>query len=79
LPPSPQGLPRTGGHCQSCGRLVITAVEGLFTNPQRGGAQRFCNHACRQRAYRRRRAGAPEDAPAQYTGGRRRGLKGGAE
>lgn len=41
-PPSPHGLGRTGGYCGSCGScgtVVVTAVEGLFTNPRRGSFQ----------------------------------------
>ena len=37
-------------------------------------AQRFCDPACRQVAYRRRRANAPENTPAQRQGGRGRKL-----
>jgi len=37
-------------------------------------ASRFCTPACRQAAYRRRRAAAPEDTPAQHQGGRSRKL-----
>ena len=37
-------------------------------------AQRFCDPACRQVAYRRRRANAPENTPVQRQGGRGRKL-----
>ncbi len=75
LPPAPGGQPRTGFTCQACGHVVITAVEGLFTNPNRGSHQRFCSPACRQAAYRRRHADVAEDSPRQHTGGRSRQLK----
>jgi len=78
LPPSPHGLARTGGYCEACGGLVVTAVETLFTNPRRGSSQRFCSPRCRQRAYRRRRAGVGETTPVQQAGGRGRRLGGGA-
>jgi len=74
LPPTPDGSARTGGHCASCGHLVITAIEDLFYNPPVGSPQRFCCHACRQAAYRRRRAGTPENTKRQHQGGRRRRL-----
>lgn len=74
FPLSPQGLARYGFACQCCGRPVITKVEGLFDNPARGSATRFCSPACRQAAYRRRQAGAAEHAPRQHHGGRTRKL-----
>jgi hypothetical protein len=74
LPPSPAGYPRRGFTCQACGRLVVTDIEGLFTNPARGSSQRFCSPACRQAAYRRRRATVAENTPRQHTGGRTRQL-----
>jgi hypothetical protein len=74
LPPSPAGLARCGFTCQACGQTVVTAVEGLFSNPPRGSRQRFCSPACRQAAYRRRHANTTEDAPRQPTGGRSRRL-----
>ena len=74
LPPSPEGNARTGFTCQSCGQLIITAVEGLFTNPARGSRRRFCTPSCRQAAYRRRRAGTTEDQSRQHSGGRTRRL-----
>jgi len=75
LPPSPDGLARSGFTCQACGQVVVTEVEGLFTVPTRGSSRRFCNPSCRQAAYRRRRAGALENEPRQYTGGRTRRLE----
>ena len=45
------------------GRFNVTAIEGLFNRNRVGLPQRFCDHACRQAAYRRRR-GASEDAPS---------------
>ena len=74
LPPSPEGLARHGFTCQCCGRTVVTAVEGLFTNPARGTTQRFCSPACRQAAYRRRRANVTENSARQHAGGRTRRL-----
>ena len=74
LPPTPEGYPRHGFTCQSCGHLVITAIQGLFDNPTRGSTQRFCSPACRQAAYRRRRANTAENTLRQHTGGRTRRL-----
>ena len=74
LPPNQDGSNRTGIHCQCCGRLIVLSVQGLFQTPARGSTQRFCDSACRQAAYRRRRANAPENTPAQRQGGRRRKL-----
>lgn len=37
--------------CAHCGRVLVY------------GTARFCSRICRQRAYRRRKAGVPEDAP----------------
>ena len=65
---------RHGYHCAACGRFVITAIEGLFHNPAVGSPARFCGPACRQAAYRRRRAAAPEDTPLQHSGGRTKHL-----
>jgi len=65
--------------CACCRRTVVTAVEGLFYNPAVGSTQRFCSQACRQAAWRRRRAGIAEDAPLQYHGGRSRHLRPRAE
>jgi hypothetical protein len=71
----PQG---TSFVCACCGRTVVTAVEGLYYNPAVGSKQRFCDQACRQAAWRRRRAGVSEAAPLQRKGGRSRRLaKGG--
>jgi hypothetical protein len=75
LPPTPHGLPRYGFICQACHTTVVTEIPGLFTNPERGSRQRFCSPACRQAAYRRRRAGTPEDRPRQHHGGRTRHLQ----
>ena len=61
--------------CQCCGRTIVTAVEELFVNPAVGSPQRFCGAACRQAAWRRRRAGTPENTPLQRRGGRSRSLR----
>jgi hypothetical protein len=74
LPPTPDGRARHGFTCPVCDRQIVTSVEGLFTNPARGSRQRFCSPACRQAAYRRRRAAAPETEPLQPRGGRSRSL-----
>jgi len=66
--------PREGFTCHSCGRFIVTAVEGLWRTPDVGSPRRFCDPSCRQAAYRRRRAGAAEDAPRQKAGGRNRHL-----
>jgi hypothetical protein len=66
--------PREGFTCNSCGRFIVTAIEGLWRSPKSGSARRFCDPACRQAAHRRRRAGVAEDAPRQTTGGRDRHL-----
>ena len=68
------GPARQGFTCASCGRFIVTAVDGLWRTPGAGSARRFCDPACRQAAYRRRRAGAAEDAPRQTVGGRNRHL-----
>ena len=65
---------RHGYHCQACGRFVVTAIDGLFCNPATGSPARFCDRACRQAAYRRRRVGVSEDTPIQRSGGRSRRL-----
>ena len=65
---------RQGFTCACCGRFVVTAVDGLFANPAVGSPRRFCDPACRQAAYRRRRAGAPENTAPPRTGGRNRHL-----
>jgi hypothetical protein len=68
--------PRREVHsCECCGRETVVAIEGLIRNPRRGSPRRFCSPACRQAAYRRRRAGVAESAPAQRTGGRGRRLR----
>jgi hypothetical protein len=69
-----QNPDRQGFSCAACGRLNITAVEGLFRRPHAGSAQRFCDPACRQAAYRRRQAGVQENTPRQLRGGRGRRL-----
>ncbi len=46
--------------CACCGREIVVKVEGLFAEPKVGSPRRFCDHACRQAAYRRRKAGAPK-------------------
>ena len=60
--------------CEACGQTVVTAVTGVFHNPKVGSPTRFCSPACRQAAYRRRRAGVAENTPLQPRGGRRRSL-----
>ncbi len=65
---------RHGFTCPVCGRFIVTGVEGIWTTPTVGSPRRFCTPACRQAAYRRRRASAPEDTPRQPTGGRDRHL-----
>lgn len=74
LLPNQDGLARTGLTCQCCGRVIVISVEGLFQTPTHGSAQRFCDPACRQAAYRRRQADVPENTPAQRQGGRGRTL-----
>jgi len=61
--------------CQCCQRTIVVAVEGLFANPRSGSPQRFCNAACRQAAYRRRKADVAETTTAQRSGGRDRRLR----
>jgi hypothetical protein len=61
--------------CALCGRVVVTAVEGLFSNPRAGSPRRFCSPACRVAAHRRRQAEIPENTPLQRTGGRNRRLR----
>ena len=63
-----------GFTCASCGRFIVTAVDGLWRTPGVGSPRRFCDPACRQAAYRRRRAGTAEDEPRQTVGGRGRHL-----
>lgn len=63
---------REGYTCATCGRHIITAIEGLFSNPNVGSPTRFCDASCRQAAYRRRRADVAENAPRQLTGWRAR-------
>jgi hypothetical protein len=65
---------RTELTCAHCGRKIVTAIQGLFNNPPVGSPRRFCSGACRQAAWRRRRAGVDETAPLQLTGGRSRRL-----
>ena len=69
---------RTSFVCACCGRTVVTVVEGSFYNPPVGSKRRFCDPACRQAAWRRRKAGVAEATAPQRTGGRARRLaKGG--
>jgi len=65
---------RAGFTCPVCGRFITTALEGLWANPNVGSPRRFCDPACRQAAYRRRRAGVAEETPRQTIGGRDRRL-----
>ncbi len=65
---------REGFLCANCGRFNVTAVLGVYANARVGSPQRFCNPACRQSAYRRRRAGVSENTPQQLSGGRSRRL-----
>jgi hypothetical protein len=69
-----ENLGRTSLICACCQREIVTAIEGLFYNPPNGSPQRFCSHACRQAAYRRRQAGTTEATPRQRQGGRNRNL-----
>lgn len=70
---SPEAGPE-GFECLVCGRFIVTALEGFWRNPSVGSRRRFCDPACRQAAYRRRRAGVAEDTPRQTSGGRDRRL-----
>ena len=65
---------RTSFACACCGRQIVTAVEGLFYDAPVGSERRFCDPACRQAAWRRRKAGVAEATPLQRAGGRGRGL-----
>lgn len=67
---------REGFVCRPCGRFIVTAMDGRALARRRGSARRYCSAGCRQAAYRRRRAGAPEDLPLQHAGGRGRRLVG---
>ncbi len=67
-PPVTQCNGATGAGCNGAIR------QGLWANPRVGSPRRFCDPACRQAAYRRRRAGVAEDTPRQVTGGRDRRL-----
>lgn len=69
-------LRREGFECPVCRRFITTALEGFWRNPRVGSPQRFCGPACRQAAYRRRRAGVSEDTARQMIGGRDRRLTG---
>ncbi len=71
--PSPNPS-REGFTCASCRRVVVTAVTGVFANPNVGSPARFCSPACRTAAWRRRRRGVPEDTPRQHHGGPNRSL-----
>ena len=66
---------REGFTCPSCGRFIVTRIEGLFSDRKSGSPPRFCDPACRQAAYRRRRAAVAEKVPAQRSGGRSRSLR----
>lgn len=65
---------RHGFTCACCGRFTLTGIDGVFINPEPGSPTRFCSPACRTAAWRRRRAGVPENAPRQHHGGRGRHL-----
>jgi hypothetical protein len=65
--------------CACCGREIVVKIEGLFVDPQVGSPRRFCDRACRQAAYRRRKAGVPEDIGLQWRGGRGRNLRAAAK
>jgi len=65
---------RRGFTCPVCGRFIVTAIEGVWSARSPGSPRRFCDPACRQAAYRRRRAGVTEETPRQTTGGRNRHL-----
>jgi hypothetical protein len=67
--PAPEGFT-----CPVCGRFIVTAIDGFWSTPTSGSPRRFCDPACRQAAYRRRRAGVTEATPRQTTGGRNRHL-----
>ena len=74
LPPTLDGLARSGFTCQACDHTVVTTIQGLYDNPAVGSPQRFCSPACRQAAWRRRQASTAENTPRQHTGGRGRNL-----
>jgi hypothetical protein len=61
-------------YCECCGADTVIAVENIFRNLQPGSPRRFCSPACRQAAYRRRRAGITETTPPQRDGGPNRSL-----
>jgi hypothetical protein len=63
-----------GFTCPVCGRFIVTAIDGLWRTPRAGSPRRFCDPACRQAAYRRRRADVAETTPRQTAGGRNRHL-----
>jgi len=65
---------RDGFTCPVCQRFITTDIESVYNTAKVGSPRRFCDPACRQAAYRRRRAGAPENTPRQTTGGRNRDL-----
>jgi hypothetical protein len=69
LPPTLDGLARSGFTCQACDHTVITTIQGLYDNPAVGSPQRFCSPACRQAAWRRRQAGTAENTPANTPAG----------
>lgn len=65
---------REGFVCTVCARFIVTAIDGLFRTANVGSPRRFCSPACRQAAYRRRRAGVGETTARQLNGGRGRSL-----
>ncbi len=67
---------REGFICPVGGRFITTVLVGIWATPKAGSRRRFCDPACRQAAYRRRRAGVAESTPRQITGGRGRRLTG---
>jgi len=69
---------RKGVTCASCGTFRLIAIEGLFSTPPSVHRSGSAQPACRQAAWRRRRAGVAEDVPRQTTGGRSRNLRAGA-
>jgi len=73
LSPAPQVV-RSGFVCPPCGRFIVTEIDGVLYRTRTGSKPRFCSPGCRQAAYRRRRAGAQENTPLQYKGGRGRRL-----
>lgn len=70
---SPEGQP-AGFICPPCGRFVATDLDGVAWRARTGSLPRFCSPACRQAAFRRRRAGVDEGLRLQREGGRNRSL-----